>query len=243
MSLNDSNKLSFIAIILFIALMTVISYAEPPSTKSNSEEGMAVSNAKIPETIENHLQSLNDRVEKLEDNEEKSKDFWDKFASVSTFLSGVIIALIGIYATSVYNQRQLDSQQRQKSHEISVLRVQTVEKFFVHLASEDQKARQAALDSIAALGDEELAAVLAKHYGGEGGASVLARLSKSDNSEIAQIASKGLNELFSFLRQSIVVIRPCIGIFVSSDGWVLVPSSALKPSEENIQIEVPSTGM
>lgn len=138
-----------------------------------------------PEILENHIQSLNDRVLNLEDKEKPSKDLWDKFASISTFLSGVIVALIGIYATSVYNQRQLESQRIQKEREISILRVQTVEKFFGHLASEDHSIRRAALDSISALGDEELAARLAKHFGGESGAAVLASLSKSNDPVVA----------------------------------------------------------
>ena len=38
--------------------------------------------------------------------ETKSKDPWDKFAAVSTFVSSVIIALIGLYFTHSYNQAE-----------------------------------------------------------------------------------------------------------------------------------------
>ena len=65
----------------------------------------------------------------------RPKDNWDKFASISTFLSGVIIGGIGIYATTTYNTRQMEAQELQKVRELTVQRVQTVEKFFPHLSS------------------------------------------------------------------------------------------------------------
>lgn len=163
------------------------------------------------------------------------KDLWDKVASISTFVSGIIVALIGFYATTVYNARQQDSLNAQKERELSVLRVQTVEKFFTHLASEDQAIRLAALDSIAALGDEKLAASLAARFGGEAGATVLADLANSSNPAVAEAASRSLAELFAALRPSVVQVTSgnsggtiaSTGFFVSTDGLAVVPSFAI----------------
>ena len=163
---------------------------------------------------------------------EKGKDFWDKLGAVSTLLSGILVGLIGIYATSVYNARQLDSQRLQQEREISVRRVETVERFFTHLASDNQSIRGAALDTIAALGDEELAANLARHFGGEGSRSTLARLSRSQDPEIARTAELALSELFGSLRQSVGTFYQgeagvSTAFFISSDDLALVPSFAL----------------
>jgi len=247
MNLNRYNKILFLAIFLCITSMIVLSYAESPSKRDNSEESETMSNTTTPDTIENYLNSINDRVKKLENNEKRPKDFWDKFSSVSTFFSGVIIAFIGIYATSAYNKRQLVSQRIQKKSELSVLRVQTVEKFLGHLASEDQTVRRASLDTIAALGDEELAVTLAKRFGGEGGAAVLASLSNSNNPFVAQNASKALSELFSPLQQSIVVVSSGpyfgTGFFVSSDGLFLISTHALGfDPKKYVSVDIPSTG-
>lgn len=162
------------------------------------------------------------------------KDPWDKFASVSTFLSGIVVALVGIAATAVYNSRQLESQRLQKDHELAIQRVQTVEKFLPHLASTDQKLRLGALDAIAALGDEPLATRLAKRFGGEGGVGALAGLTRSADPVVAESASRGLTELLGTLRSSVIVLESgesrsfsATGFFVSADGLAVVPSFAL----------------
>lgn len=46
------------------------------------------------------------------------KDLWDKFASVSAFASALAVALIGFYATNVYNKRQrVNEEQRNEQEE------------------------------------------------------------------------------------------------------------------------------
>ena len=65
-----------------------------------------------------------------ESSKKRQKDSWDKFSSLSPMVSGILVALIGVYATTVYNARQQDAQNIQKDREISIQRIQTVEKFF-----------------------------------------------------------------------------------------------------------------
>ena len=206
------------------------------------------------ESETNHEKKVEVRVEKVQlelDSVSKGKsnpgkDFWDKLGAASTLLSGILVGLIGIYATSIYNARQLDSQRFQQEREISVRRVETVEKFFVHLASEDQSIRGAALDTIAALGDEELATNLAKHFGGEGSRSTLARLSQSADPTIARKAELALNELFRTLQKSVATIYSSNGsistaFFVSSDGLAVVPSIVLSDHDSSYSVQLASS--
>lgn len=179
--------------------------------------------------------------------ESPGKDGWDKFASISTFLSGIVVALVGIAATTVYNMRQLDAQKLQKNNEIAVQRVQTVEKLLPHLASNDPKLRLGALDAIAALGDEALAARLAQRFGGEGGASALAGLSRSADPSVADTATKALAELFATLQSSVIIFESgeqgrtsSTGFFVSADGLAVVPSFVL--DQEPFRAKLESSG-
>ena len=89
---------------------------------------------------EARLSKLETALEKLR---KKPKDRWDKLAAIAPFVSGAMIGVIGIYATSAYNARQLETQALQKDREIAVARVQTVEKFFPHLTSTDDNVREA----------------------------------------------------------------------------------------------------
>jgi hypothetical protein len=112
--------------------------------------------------LQNRIVQLETTIKELQ---RRPKDIWDKFSSISTFLSGVIIGSIGIYATVTYNARQLDAQALQKDRELTVQRVQTVERFFPHLSSKDENVRKAALEAIAVLGDEPLTRKLTVRFG------------------------------------------------------------------------------
>ena len=138
-----------------------------------------------PET-EARLSKLETDFEKLR---KKPKDSWDKLAAVAPFVSGVTISVIGLYATSTYDASQLAMQASQQDREIAVARVQTIEKFFPHLSSTDDNVREAALEAIAAMGEEQLALRFAAHFGGRSGAAVLARLANSPDSKVSVQAS------------------------------------------------------
>ena len=57
------------------------------------------------------------------------KDRWDKFATMSTFLSTVVLAIIGGIFTHVYNSKQDERNEALKRQELKVAQIQTVEKF------------------------------------------------------------------------------------------------------------------
>ncbi len=57
--------------------------------------------------IRDELVALRKKVERPE------KDGWDKLAAASTLITGGVVALIGIYATWIYNERQFEVHRNQ----------------------------------------------------------------------------------------------------------------------------------
>lgn len=173
----------------------------------------------------------------------EKKDIWDKLSAISSLFSGILIAGIGIYATSVYNSHQLESQNLQKERELNILRVQTVEKFFPYLTSKDENEKKGALLAISSLGDEELATNLASHFGGEGSASALVTLAKSENNIISKTASIELAKFYHRFRNSVVqiivkndnnMLSAGNGYFFSSDGKIITTKHLIASSASKI---------
>lgn len=84
----------------------------------------------------------------------KKKDFWEKFNSMSTFLSTIIVALVGGYFTYSYNSREAKNQQR-------VQETQTVAQLMPFLTSKDQSQKRKALIAIKVVQDAKLMVDLA----------------------------------------------------------------------------------
>jgi len=180
----------------------------------------------------------------------KPKDRWDKLAALAPFLSGVMIGVIGIYATSTYNARQLEMQALQKEREFTIARVQTVEKFFPHLSSTDDKVREAALDAVAVLGEQQLALKFAALFGGRSGATVLAKLANSTDPSVADPASSALAAQFDRLRSVVATVKSGVaestGFFISADGLLIAPSFIIplplkQTLSSRVTIQLPSS--
>lgn len=144
-----------------------------------------------------------------------AKETWDKWGAVApvvsgalTFLSALIVAVLGFYGTQVYTRRQREREEAQRDRELKNLEVQTVEKFFPHLSSTDEHTKEAAIQAIASLGNEELATNIARIFGGPGANAALSRIASAlPDSEAARGAEVALGELFSVLKPSIVRIE------------------------------------
>jgi hypothetical protein len=80
----------------------------------------------------------------------KRKDIWDRIASLSPFVSGVLIAGVGLYFTSTFQQRQIDINEA----DLAI-------KFFPHITSKDADVRTQAFAVIQAVGGNLLIAKLA----------------------------------------------------------------------------------
>jgi len=101
------------------------------------------------------------------------KDLWDKFASMSTFVSGVLVASIGLYFTTSYNKQQatLNAQQEirdtaLKNQQTSISQIQSVAPFTQFLMGKDDvnKQRHHALRILTLLPDQDLARALTTEF-------------------------------------------------------------------------------
>jgi len=106
-------------------------------------------------------------IEKLDAQKGKKKDFWDRFGAISTFLSTVVLAALGLYFTNEYNERQGARDFQAQVHQTRVLEMQTVEKFIPHLTGDEEK-KKIALLAITSLGSPEFATKFAQLSPSEG---------------------------------------------------------------------------
>jgi hypothetical protein len=115
----------------------------------------------------------------LEKNANAKKDMWDRVPAISTFVSGVIIAAIGLYFTHSYNSRQNDA----RAYEARVQEMQTVEKFIPHLIGTDEAAKKGAIIAVATLGSPQLASRLGALYASPGTIDAIEVLLKTAEGE------------------------------------------------------------
>ncbi len=158
-------------------------------------------------TVQNSAQSevvhANDPVASLRDElaelrrkvEKPPKDVWDKVSAISGLISGLTVALIGFYATNVYNRRQRELEEHRRDQELLVSQVQTVEKFIPHLSSDNEKTKAGALIAIAQLGNEELAVKLAAAFGGSGGTAALKSITSTSGGQVRASAAEALGKI------------------------------------------------
>ena len=164
--------------------------------------------------------------------EKPPKDVWDKLAAVSGLASGVVVAIIGFYATNVYNRRQKAAEEHRKDQELVIAQIQTVEKFIPHLSSADEPTKGAALVAIAALGNEDLAVKLATAFKGSGATRALTTIASSAAPETAKNAERALRDVLAFLKPSVVTVhqreeRRASGFVVSDDGLIVTTAHAI----------------
>jgi hypothetical protein len=167
--------------------------------------------------------------------ETKRKDFWDKFATLSTFLSSVLIASIGLIFTSVYNARQNQRNDDLKKQEIHLAEIQTLEKFMPHLTG-DEKSKEIAILAMSSLGNTELAARLATLYPTKGTVSALTTIAQSGDEGNRTVADAALKAIFSKNRPASVDVdietkagpAKLGGLFVNSDGYVAAVEYSFK---------------
>jgi len=160
------------------------------------------------------------------------KDGWDKLAAISTLISGIVVALIGFYATNVYNSRQREAEGRRKAQELTISQIQTVEKFIPHLSSTNEAIKAAALSTIAALGNDELAVKLARIFGGSGSTSALASIAATARPSAVAAAHRALGDLLEYLKSRVVALldsdtRRASGFVISESGLIATTAHAV----------------
>jgi S1-C subfamily serine protease len=162
------------------------------------------------ERIIGMLKELVGQQEKLvglmDERSHQRKDFWDKFAALSTFLSTVIIASIGAIFTAVYNAKQNERNEALKQQEIRISQIQTLEKFVPYLTGSEEQKRIAIL-GLNSLGNAEVATKLAELYPSQGTVAALKSIAKAATGEERKLANAALQRIFDYQRQAVVRVE------------------------------------
>lgn len=192
--------------------------------------------------LQRRLNELAKQVTSLrEERSQERKDAWDKLGTVSTLVSGVLVAGIGFYATTIYDASKQREEEARELERLAISQVAVVEKLIPHLASDNEERKEAALISLAALGNEELAADLARAFGGSGARTAIGKLTDSASPEVAAVARATVADLFDSLRPSVVRIEydngAGAGFFVSRNG-LLVTAAHLAECLQEIEFAV-----
>jgi tetratricopeptide (TPR) repeat protein len=137
----------------------------------------------IDEQIKEFLDQQKTLIEKL--SKSKTKDRWDKLAILSTFLSSIVIAAIGIYFTSAY-----------KAQEVRVSEAQVIEKLVPHLSGTSENAKKGALLAAATLGNNEMAARLGALYASPGTIEALEILFRKAKGEAKDLLEDSLIDAY-----------------------------------------------
>ena len=197
----------------------------------------------------------------------RKRDVWDKLSTSSgvfTFVSSVLIAAVGGYFTSSYNDRQITLQEQQATRdEVSeqqghrLTEMETVVKMIPYLAA-DETQKKAALLTLSVLARPELATRMAQLFGGEGSIGALQQIAESDRvaspaavSALAGLAEtsdrkdaasalESLGSIFRGKERSVVQVLSnggaiCSG-FLSAERWVATAADRLGEDNRNYQV-------
>jgi hypothetical protein len=134
------------------------------------------------------------------------KDLWEKLVSLSgvfTLSSSLVIAGVGWFFTSSYNNRQLQlaaaqatRDQESKAYQNRLVELQAVENM-IPLLTKDESSKQGALIAISVLASPEIATRMAKLYGGQGSINALTTLATSGTATsgaVSALTSLAANE-------------------------------------------------
>jgi len=171
---------------------------------------------------------------KWDPRDQPEKDFWEKFSSISTFLSTVLVALVGGFFTYTFNHREAE-------HQRSIQETQTVAQLMPYLTSNDQNTRRTAFMAVKVLQDTKLMADLAAADSSSLGAREALRevAFHANNAEDRNIALKALREVefvpacslpFDPIKQRHPIDNSC-----SADGTTVAgtPQSAQNDAKNN----------
>ena len=108
--------------------------------------------SKHPEAPDGSSARLSDALRRGQERDEK--DLWDKLSSMSTFLSTVLVAIVGGVFTYIFNAREA-------KHQHNIQETQTVAQLMPYLTSKDEKQQRTALIAVKVLQDTSLMVNLA----------------------------------------------------------------------------------
>lgn len=147
------------------------------------------------EHVQQFLEQQKIIIEKL--SKSKEKDRWDKLAILSTFLSSIVIGVVGIYFTTTFKAREIttadaqvriakdnaEAQVRTAEAQVRTADAQVAQQFIADLAGQNENAKKGALLILSTLRNKELAFKLGAFYASEGTIEALELLLKSGEGE------------------------------------------------------------
>ena len=177
--------------------------------------------------------------------EPTKKDFWDKFSAISTFLSGVLVALIALYFTYTYNESQRQRDAMFKEQQINLSKLQTIDHLMPHLTA-TEKEKEIALMTISSLGHGELASHLAELSPTHGSIAALASLIKSGDYIDIHDYKLSLQNIFKRTFNCIVRINindrkdssPLYGVLLKSNGYIVTCTKNPSLFESNSDVTI-----
>ena len=189
--------------------------AEEPTTSADSQSGGASSTEGAPKSNERteletrapappsaELSALQEIIALLKKpKEQPKKDNWDRFAALSTFISTVIVALIGLYFTQSYNRAEANRRELQETRQNQINELDVVAKFMPYLTGQDETAKVTAITTIRALAGVQLATVMAELHPSAGTAAALEAIAQSPRTTTDEriLAATTANKIYDTL--------------------------------------------
>jgi predicted negative regulator of RcsB-dependent stress response len=120
------------------------------------------------------------------------KDIWEKISTLSTLFSTVILGAVGLFATQVYNQHQLEQQRQDALEKARIERAQVLDKFMHYVASAEPREREFGYAMFAYFDQADLALKLIALNKDKAGTAVLETLKQSSDPGIRSAALAAL---------------------------------------------------
>ena len=159
------------------------------------------------EHVEQLLEQQKTIIEKL--SRSKEKDGWDKLAILSTFLSSIVIGVVGIYFTTTFKAREITTANAQvqiakdnADAQVRTAEAQIAQQFIRDFAGQNEDAKKGALLILSTLRNKELAFKLGAFYASAGTIEALEILLKTsgENEDKPLLKDALVDALFTRIR-------------------------------------------
>ncbi|MDJ0661826.1 MAG: serine protease [Crocosphaera sp.] len=168
--------------------------------------------------LEKEIETTKSEQEKIKkDIENSQKDIWDKLSIISTFVSSVILVMIGGIFTFLFQwkeiKRQTDESVKQLATKKETIRLQELEaiiKLLPLLSSKDEKQQEMAILSMKILASTKVAIEFASFISSQGTNEAVAKIANisEDSDEDYKLAENELNTIFNKYLSAVVLIFP-----------------------------------
>lgn len=172
---------------------------------------------------------------------ERRRDGWSKAEVVAAFVAPAATATVAALFAYWYNQAQIEQTALQSERELAVARIEAVTDLLPHALGSDAAASEAALKSIAALGDHELAEAIALAVGGPPAVATIKSLQPVGE------PSGGLAHLLQSVSEGVFVARGGDGSSPQANGFVMkgdvwITSASVAEAGPPFTFVFPTTG-